>query len=61
MKAKISLAIIALFFSFSVMSAQAPAKKECTDKAKTECCDKAKKAECKDKKAECKDQKTAKK
>ncbi|NLO70307.1 MAG: hypothetical protein GX102_05060 [Porphyromonadaceae bacterium] len=60
MKTKISMAIVALFLSFSVMSAQAPAKKDCSDKAKTECCDKAKKAECKDAPAK-KDKKVAKK
>lgn len=59
---KIFMAVVALFISFTVMTAQVPAKKdakaepakkECTDQAKKECKD-AKTADC-TAKTECKD------
>ena len=64
---KIFMAVVAVFISMSVMTAQVPAKKatkaepakkECTDQAKKECKD-AKTADCTAKKAECKDAKKA--
>ena len=56
---KIMMAVVAVFISLSVMTAQVPAKKDVkVEPAKKECCDKTKTAECKDAKAtECKDAK----
>lgn len=58
---KILMAVVALFISMSVMTAQVPAKKETkAEPAKKECCEGKTKAECKDaKKAECTDAKKA--
>ena len=56
---KIMMAVVAVFISLSVMTAQVPAKKDVkVEPAKKECCDKTKTAEYKDAKAtECKDAK----
>ena len=46
---KIMMAVVAVFISLSVMTAQVPAKKDVkVEPAKKECCDKTKTAECKD-------------